>query len=154
MGSIPIGSANGAAPAEAGLARRLAAGVYDAALIIAIWMLAALLVALARHGAPVPPGNLPFRLLLLALAGAFLAGFWMRGGQTLGMRAWRLKVEACAGGPPGPVACLVRLGVLALTLATLGLGYAWIWLDRDGRPLHDRLAGTRVLLLPPRERHG
>lgn len=132
----------------AGVMRRLAAGAYDALLLGALWMVATFAIVMFRGGEPVPAGDPAYRLLLLTLAALYFGVSWVRGGQTLGMRAWRLRVERASGEPVDPRTGAVRLFAGALTLATCGLGLAWLWIDRDELTWHDRLAGTRVLLLP------
>lgn len=132
----------------AGVFRRLAAGCYDALLLGALWMLATLLIVALRGGEPVPPGNLGYQGLLLATALVFFVAFWMRGGQTLGMRAWRLKVERESGSTVDLRTGLLRFAGGLLSLAAGGLGLFWLWVDRDELTWHDRLSGTRVILLP------
>ncbi|HVJ28700.1 MAG TPA: RDD family protein, partial [Gammaproteobacteria bacterium] len=68
--------------------RRLAALCYDLLLLTALVFSFTLLVLAVRLGAPVPPGTWWFPSSLLAIAMAFFCGFWVHGGQTLGMRAW------------------------------------------------------------------
>lgn len=132
----------------AGVFRRLAAGTYDALLLGALWMFSTLLVVLARGGEPVPPGSVTYRLLLVATTAAFFVGFWVRGGQTLGMRAWRLKVEQLSGNPLDLRVALTRFLGGCLSVASLGVGLVWLWVDRDELTWHDRLSGTRVIVLP------
>lgn len=147
MGSIPIGSAiDGTRPA--GIGRRAGAFVYDALLLAALWMATTLVIVVARGGTAIPPGNLPYQALLLAITGAFFVGFWVRGGQTLGMRAWRLRVQRPDGRPLDPALALRRLAAGCIALLPLGAGLWWGWLDRDGLAWHDRVTGTRVVLLP------
>jgi uncharacterized RDD family membrane protein YckC len=132
----------------AGVFRRLAAGCYDALLLGALWMLATLVVIAFRGGEPVPPGSPGYQGLLLATALAFFVSFWVRGGQTLGMRAWRLKVERESGEPVDLRTGLIRFAGGLLSIAAGGLGLLWLWVDRDELTWHDRIAGTRVILLP------
>lgn len=130
----------------AGLARRLAAGVYDLLLLAALLMVAGIAVLILREGVAIPAGTLWWQLLLLLGCGGFYCGFWSRGGQTLGMRTWRLRVERLDGrGIDLPTALLRFLAALG------GLGLLWIPFDPDGRALHDRLTGTRVRLLSKAE---
>lgn len=137
-----------AARPAAGLFRRLAAGTYDLVLVIALWVLVTLLIIVARGGQPVPVGNLLYQGLLLVLGSAFFAGFWYWGGQTLGMRAWRMQVRQLDGSPLTARQSAVRLAALLLALAPAGIGLLWMLVDRDHLPWHDRLAGTRVIVLP------
>jgi uncharacterized RDD family membrane protein YckC len=73
--------------------RRLAAACYDALLLLAVWMVA-LLAALFLRQALGLVRNDHVDALLLFLAGlGFFGWSWTHGGQTLGMRAWRLQVR-------------------------------------------------------------
>ena len=96
----------------------------------------------------VPIANPLYQALLLALAGGFFAGFWYWGGQTLGMRAWRMQVRRHDGAPLAAGQAALRLAALLLALAPAGIGLLWMLVDRDRLPWHDRLAGTRVIVLP------
>jgi uncharacterized RDD family membrane protein YckC len=132
---------------DAGVFRRLAAACYDVLLLGAIWMLATLVIVGVRGGTPVPAGALAYQLLLLATAALFFITSWLRGGQTLGMRAWRLRVEKSSGAPVDLRTAAVRFAGGLLSVATAGIGLAWLWIDRDALTWHDRLARTRVVVL-------
>ncbi|MDH5265056.1 MAG: RDD family protein [Betaproteobacteria bacterium] len=134
------------APARApGLARRLACAAYEL-LILAALVLVATFPYLAIAGDST--SGIRRHLLqgwVLLVVGAYLAGFWTRGGQTLAMKTWRIRLESADGGPVG-AGRAVRRYLLALAgLAALGAGFLWALLDRDGQFLHDRLAGTRLV---------
>jgi uncharacterized RDD family membrane protein YckC len=103
------------------------------------------LVVVARGGTAVPSGDILFRLFLLFQAAMFFAGFWVYGGQTLGMRAWRIRVETLAGSPPGWRAALLRFAAALLSVAALGAGFWWALADPERRTWHDRVSGTRVV---------
>lgn len=132
----------------AGLLRRAAAGLYDGLLVIALFVIPTSIVLAIRGGEPIPPGNGLLQLLLLATAGAFFIWFWTHGGQTLGMRAWRLRVEQMSGEPVTLKAAAIRFVVGIVSIAGFGLGVLWILVDRDRRAWHDLAAGTRVVVLP------
>jgi uncharacterized RDD family membrane protein YckC len=110
-------------------------------------MLVTLIIVSIRDGEPVPVGEPAYQLLLLVTAGLFFIKSWVRGGQTLGMRAWRLRVETGSGGPLDLRTGVVRFIAALLTVVTGGLGLFWLWIDRDALTWHDRLAGTRVVVL-------
>lgn len=122
--------------------RRFLAGAYDLLLLAALLMVLGIAVLILRGGAEIPSGTLWWQALVLSCCSLFYAGFWARGGQTLGMRTWRLKVETTDGG-----ALSLGTALLRFVAAVGGLGLLWIPFDRDGRALHDRLTGTRVRLL-------
>ncbi|HEU4617896.1 MAG TPA: RDD family protein [Gammaproteobacteria bacterium] len=132
-------------PEPAGLARRLAALVYDALLLVSVAVAYTLAVVLLRGGAAVPPGTWWFELGLAALVVLFFTWFWTHGGQTLGMQAWGLRVESAAGGPVTWRSALLRGAAGLVSLLAGGLGFWWALLDPEHRCWHDRLSGTRVV---------
>jgi len=131
----------------AGVLRRLAAGAYDALLLGALWMMTTLVIVAVRGGEPVPAGSTAYQLLLLCLALLYFVTSWLRGGQTLGMRAWRLRLECASGTSLDARTALIRFLGGLLSVATGGIGLLWLWVDRDELTWHDRLAGTRVVVL-------
>ena len=86
------------------------------------------------------------QLFLLAVFAAYFLWCWLRGGQTLAMKTWRVRVVMKNGhGRLSPRAALLRF-VFALLLVPTLIGILWSLVDRDRQFLHDRLAGT--LLIP------
>lgn len=141
---------------DAHMAPRLLALFYDLWPMAALWMLLALLFQLgyeyAGHGdrATIPPFSALQWLLWLCCwlaTGAYAVISWRRGGQTLAMRAWRLRLVDATGGSPSWRQLGVRYGVGTLSLLLAGLGFWWAWLDRDRLTWHDRASGTRLLRL-------
>jgi len=143
-------------PAERGeaarLPRRLAALVYDLMLLAAVLFMATLAIYVLRGGRPVAPGTLWFQLTLGAVAAVFFTWFWTHGGQTLGMRAWSLRLVDRQGQPIGWPKALGRFFAALLSAAPAGLGFWWAAVDRDGLCWHDRLSGTKLLRVPGAKR--
>jgi uncharacterized RDD family membrane protein YckC len=84
----------------------------------------------------------------LAISFFFYGGFWVRGGQTLGLRSWRLRLVRLDGGPITLVHAFKRFVGAILSWLCLGLGFLWVIFDRDKLAWHDRLSGTRLICLP------
>jgi len=83
---------------------------------------------------------------LVAAAGTYFVFFWTRGGQTLPMKTWRIRlVRAEGGGPVHAGRALHRYALALLGTLAVGLGFAWALVDRDRQFLHDRLAGTALV---------
>jgi uncharacterized RDD family membrane protein YckC len=78
----------------------------------------------------------------------FFCVFWTWRGQTIGMIAWRLRVERSDGASLTWRDALVRLGGACVSIAALGFGYWWIWMDRERSAWHDRWSGTRIVVVP------
>jgi len=139
-------------PTTPGIARRLAAMLYDGLLLAALWFVAtALLLALSGGWLADPDRpawllyGLRFSLLLVTLL--FFAGFWTNGGQTLGMRAWRIKLIGASGDPVRWKQALWRFALAIPSLGAFGLGLLWLLFDRERCALHDRLSDTRLVML-------
>src|SRR3546814_276046 len=82
------------------------------------------------------------------LSGLYAVVSWRRGGQTLGMRPWRLAVVGADGSVPSWRAPCVRYAVGAVSLLAAGLGFWWAWVDRDSLAWPARASGTRMLRQP------
>ena len=133
----------------AGLLRQLAAMIYDSLLVVALLFLAVGIVVALNGGEAVRP-NLAFKLYLVAVVFSFYAWFWHKSGQTLGMRAWKIRIVDANGDNPGWGRCYLRLCCALLSWACFGLGYLW----RLFKPWtwHDRLSDTRIVNLSALDR--
>jgi len=124
----------------ASLWRRLGALFYDSLLLFAVLFFAAALVLLITRG-HFNPASLPFQLYLLTVSFWFFGWFWTHGGQTLGMRAWKIRVLQSSGAAIHWNQAAQRFFV-ALLLA--GLGLVWCLFSKDKQALYDKLAKTYV----------
>lgn len=158
----------------AGFLRRLGALIYDALLLMALIVIAGF-VALPFTGGEAPsPGNPFYQTYLFVLSYLFFAWFWTRGGQTLGMRAWRLRVQNEDGSAISWSQSLLRFmaGIASLVLLGLGfyltrnepmsrlyiagiaswvvfaLSYCWIFIDKHSMAWQDHFSHCKVVVLP------
>ena len=127
----------------AGLLRRLAAMVYDGLLVLALWLITLLTMVLANGGEAVFGALVQSVLLLEAFL--FFAWFWLRAGQTAGMRAWRLRLVSNDGGGITLNQATVRFFAAMISLGALGLGYWWALFDPERRTWPDLWSGSRIL---------
>ena len=135
-------------PVPAPVWRRLAAAVYDAVLLAALWLVAAMAESLVRALAQLPYNVHALRAWLLLVALLFFGWFWTHGGQTLGMRVWRLRVRRTDGRPLDWPAAIARYAFAWLAWLPLGAGVLWCAIDARRRSWHDIWSGTEVVLLP------
>jgi len=133
---------------NSGLARRLGAIIYDNLLVLAILFLVTLPFIAMRSGEPVEPGEALYRLVLFLAVYLFYVGYWTLPGHTLGMQAWRLKIETNSGEKPDLKQASMRFFAAILSLLPAGLGFWWQLWDKDGLAWHDRLSGTRLRYYP------
>jgi uncharacterized RDD family membrane protein YckC len=137
-----------------GLARRLAAICYDSFLVAAILLVAIALVVVPLNliygGENFNAGDLRSNPFYIAYLFCVMAGFhilfWIRGGQTLGMRSWRLRVVRIDGQGLGFKDAMLRYLAAMLSLAALGLGFLWVLVDKDKLAWHDRVSKTQLVL--------
>lgn len=133
------------------LLRNLGAIFYDCLLLAAVLFFALIpLVAVEKlfAGHLVWLYNLLGSLYLLGIAFLYFAWQWRRGGQTVGMRAWRIRLVTNDGGAPGIRQCALREITAVASWLCLGLGFLWMLWDREGKSWHDRASHTRLVPAP------
>jgi uncharacterized RDD family membrane protein YckC len=156
---------------SAGLRRRLAAFVYEGILLFGVVFFAAFAFSVAtgqRHGLQ---GRHALAAFLFLVIGAYFVGFWTRGGQTLALKTWQLRVTDTRGQAPSLAQALLRyvlswlwflpallsiwlldlhgLGAIATTCLTGMLVYALLARLHPQRRLpHEVLSGTQTVYQP------
>lgn len=155
---------NSALDTPPGLLKRLASIGYDAFLVFALLFAATGLVLLAEHLlVPTPEAilaegdvvnELPlvaqgpwFNSYLFMVMFLFYAYFWCRIGQTLGMQAWRLRIDSLDGNRISFRQAAIRFVGAWVSMLALGLGYLWVLIDKDKRSWHDIWSKTKVVQL-------
>jgi uncharacterized RDD family membrane protein YckC len=128
---------------ETGLLRRLMCMLYDAMLLIAIFFFATLPLVVVLGG-EIDSTNLFYGLYLLLISLLYFVWFWTHGGQTLGMKSWKVRVYSSAGGQLSSRQALLRFLCSLLSLSLAGMGFFWALVDREKQTLHDRCSGTRL----------
>ncbi len=148
MTSSATPSADTSAVATPGLLRRLMALLYDLLVIAGIWVFSTFIITAFNQMESIDAGTWWFRTFLLSAYAGYFVGLWRRNGQTLGMMAWRMVLEREDGSHLRWRDTVKRALLAPLSMAALGLGYVWIWVDRNKRSWHGRLSGTRIRLRP------
>ncbi len=131
----------------AGMLSRLLAMFYDSLLLFSVLLIATALALMFTRGT-LNYHNPFFRTGLFLTCFSFYSWFWLHGGQTLGMRAWRLRVQRTDGQPITIWQALLRFLVAIPALACAGLGFFWMLVDRDKMTLYDRFSESVVVRLP------
>jgi uncharacterized RDD family membrane protein YckC len=138
---------------SAGFGRRFAALIYDSFLLFALLMVFTGVVLIFTRRAVLPETYGAWAYVYRAGLVGVIAGYyilnWVRSGQTLGMRAWRLRAVTDTGRPLRGRAAAFRFMCGFLAWPPAGLGVLWLYLDPEHLALHDRLSKTRVVRLAP-----
>ena len=130
--------------------RRVFAFFYDLLALIGLWVFIGLIAVGINGGLAVvgwPRMLLLYPVLWLA-TGAYFVLSWRYGGQTLGMRPWRLVVRRANGGGLNHGHAWLRYACGWLSALPAGAGMLVCLFDAEKRALHDRWVKTRVDLLP------
>ncbi len=148
--------------------RRFAAMMYEGVLLFGIVFAAGYLFDTLTESHDGSMFRHARQFLLFLAIGVYFLACW-RGGQTLPMKTWDIRLVDMKGGRPSFGRLLLRyvlmwplplVAALLVKGASLMTGYTstdllivfapfsifiWTWFDRDGQFLHDRLAGTRLI---------
>jgi uncharacterized RDD family membrane protein YckC len=134
----------------AGLRRRLASMLYESLLLLGVLSVSFMLphLALGLAFEMVLPGPVLVLHVFLVL-GAYFVWYWHQHGHTLAMQTWRLQIVGVHGDRASLNQLLLRYCMSWPSLLFYGAGLIWAVVDRDRQFLHDRLAGTRIIFVPP-----
>lgn len=140
--------------------RRLAAIIYDAILMIALWFVTTMIYMLVKGliigvegmqriaEAELPTSDLLLTLSLLLVTFLFFAYFWQKLGQTLGMQVWRIRIQTAEGEGINWLQSGLRFSGALVSAAALCMGYLWMLWDKDQLTWHDKLSKSRVVFVP------
>lgn len=130
--------------AVAALRFRVAAMLYDALVLLAVWITTVVTLVTVIGDAVVGAW---VQSLLFVETYALLAFCWCRRGQTIGMVAWRLRLRC--DGPFTASQALRRFVAGLASFATLGLGFMWMWFDGERKSWPDRFSNSIIVREPP-----
>ncbi|MDX9767134.1 MAG: RDD family protein [Ectothiorhodospiraceae bacterium] len=153
-----------------GLLRRLACMLYDGMLLVAVLFFASLLATIPFGITHEHPLFWLYTLYIWLVSFVYFGWFWTRGGQTLGMQAWRVRLERPDGAQVSWRQSLLRyMGGLVYWLLTglalyahrhgmpaativiavvLALAVAWTLRHPQRWMLQDLVSGTRLVRVP------
>lgn len=139
-----VGSEQSAKLKQPGLGRRLGAVGYDAILLVAVWFVATAALLPFSGGEAIAPGQGWYEAYLLTVAFCYFGWFWTHGGQTLGMRSWRLRLVSDTQQSATWGQALLRFAGACVSWLVFGAGFLWVLVDREGLAWHDHISGTRI----------
>ncbi len=127
---------------------RLAAMIYESLLVTAVLFVASFVVLPVVGDLHAGWQRHLFQAYLAGVLFAYFSAFWLRSGQTLAMKTWRIRLVDQAGGTISLRQAALRFVLALIGLLLAGAGFWWALVDRDRQFLHDRIAGTRLVRVP------
>ncbi len=126
-----------------GVLRYFAVIFYDSLLLFSVLFLAT---AIAY---PITDGqvNIMFQVYLLTVGFFYFAWSWVNGGQTLGMKAWRVRLVTSDNQPISLQHCLLRFLISILSWLMFGIGFIWAFFNHKHRTWHDLISNTHLIVL-------
>ena len=134
-------------PDPISLWRRLGCILYDLVVLIALWWAASLPLAMVDLTVPGSPERLLYQLWLAAVGAGYFVVSWRTRGATIGMRAWRVRVETLDGHTPGWGTAAIRMLAAGVSWLCLGAGFLWSLFSADRLCWHDRWSATRLVAI-------
>lgn len=173
--SHPIDPVPDAALPPAGLLRRLACFVYEGVLLFGVLMVAGFAYSTLTQQHHALVGTSGLQAVVFMTLGVYFVGFWSRGGQTLAMQTWQIRLTTSDGQRVSltraacryllswlwfvPALAIVSLSGLkgagptfGALLAGVGAYAALTALRPDRQYWHDAACGTRLVMAPPPKR--
>ncbi|MCV2359290.1 RDD family protein [Paucibacter sp. TC2R-5] len=157
------------------LKRRMAAFLYEGVVLFGVVFATAFLFGTLTQQRHALKGQHALQAVLFIVLGVYFAWFWTRGGQTVAMKAWHIRLVDLQGQPLSRLRALARyclswlwfapallsvwlIGVRstgAIFSALLAGVAAYAMLSRlhpSGQFLHDVLCGTQLITQKPVKR--
>jgi uncharacterized RDD family membrane protein YckC len=131
----------------AGSLRRLGAIIYDSLIAFSILFFTMGVLLLANRGQAFAGYQWCVTLCFAIVLGSYFVWGWRKQG-SLGMQAWRLKLVNKYGERLTRKQAWIRYVFGIFSCYTLGLPLVWCLLDPEQQGLHDRICGTKMLLVP------
>jgi uncharacterized RDD family membrane protein YckC len=131
-------------PRTPNLLRRFAAIFYDLLLLLSVLFVATALILPFNAGEAFTQHW--FLLYLFTLSFLFYGWFWTHGGQTLGLRAWKLQVLTMDQQPISWLQAFLRFNGAIISWGVFGLGFGWSLVEKNKRCWHDVFSKTNIFI--------
>ena len=131
----------------AGFWRRMAAIIYDSLLLIAACFLATAIALPLNNGQAFHSDQYVYPVYLIVIGFVFFGWFWTHGGQTPGMKAWKIKLISINHSSTQISWSIVanRFVTALLSWGVLGMGFGAILFSKKKLAWHDRLSNSCII---------
>ena len=133
----------------AGFLRILASIFYDSILLTAVLFFATMFLLIIPEEIRNSSSSIQVVKVIwyLLVSYIYFAGFWLKGGQTPGMKPWKITLVNREGDPASPKQATLRFFSAILSWALAGTGFLWMIIDRNHYSLHDHLSGSKLIVI-------
>jgi uncharacterized RDD family membrane protein YckC len=125
--------------------RLFATCVYELLLLIALWFISAWIFIVLFGDATHSYKRFFLQAFLWLVTGVYFVWCWSKSGQTLAAQTWKIKLVNQAGVTLSIKEAIVRYVLASLSALIFGLGFIWIFVDKNQLYLHDRLLKSRFV---------
>jgi uncharacterized RDD family membrane protein YckC len=122
-----------------------AACIYELLLLLALWMLCTWVFVRLFGDATAGYKHFALQFLLWLTAGIYFVFCWHKTGQTLATKAWKIQLINQQNVRLSTQQAIVRYTLATASMLVFGLGFIWIFVDKDALFLHDRLLKTHFI---------
>lgn len=132
----------------ASLMRRLFAIAYDCFLLLALLFITTAIFNSLNHGTAIESDDMlyiPLVITLSVITFFFFSWFWIHGGQTLGLKTWRLRVIDTDFNPISWQQSSIRFFVAIISAGFFGIGFFWSFFHKERKTWHDIVSKTVVV---------
>ena len=112
--------------------------IYELFALVPIWMVAGFIFIFFFNGFFGVYQRLIFQIYLWLISGIYLTYCWTRSGQTLAMRAWKLKIISTRGRLTKKLAW-IRYVFATLGVLMGGVNFMWALTNKKHLYLHDKI---------------
>ena len=126
----------------------MAAILYDSLLLMAACFLATAIALPLNNGEAFQSGQYAYPAYLIVISFVFFGWFWTHGGQTPGMKAWKLKLISANQPHVSKISWKLaakRFIAALLSWIVLGAGFVIILFSKQKLAWHDRLSATQII---------
>ena len=141
-----------ASTAKPGFFRYIAVIIYDLFLVIALFFFATAILLPFNQGEAIQSSFI-FPLYLLCVSFIFYGWFWTHGGQTLGLRAWKLRLLSDEQTEITWKQALIRYLTACFSWLTLGLGIFWRLWQKDKKTWQDLSSKSAIVFIEDLQKH-
>ncbi len=130
---------------DVSLLRRLCAMSYDAFLAFSLVFFVTGVIIIVFFNTEAPNGNALFYIVTIPVIYLYFTWSWIKGGQTLGMKAWKFQIKQMSGNNITHKQAFIRLISAIPSFAIFGLGFLYQLFDKDNRALHDKISNSILI---------